>query len=273
MVGELEGINLAADNASEDADFNAGFTTEALASSTETPSDDASVSGKTNQEIQAPAELATITSAEWKALTAKAAMVDEIKAGQQTRDDKVFGHIGALKQRIEGLSSMGTGQPVTLNDMDFAELKAEYPELSELYQKGLSKVLERIRPSASTIPKEEIETQVTARTAEVRSELIDAHLDAVIDGDWRMEVNTEPFKAWIDAAPSDVKALQESNSVRDAARLLRLFKASKTTAPTRPPAPSARQRVLSAAVNPRGAGVHAPMPSEDDEFNNAFKRG
>lgn len=277
----------AIDEAAADAEFNAGFAPEAVPSPTATP-DPADPGAGTDPAAQAPAAAAPaeppkyrqVTEDEWTTLMGKATAIDEIKAGQQSRDDKVFGHIGALKQTIDSLKTAAqTGQPVEILPEDFAELTEQFPELAEVQLKGLTKVLGRLRPGAASVPKEEIETQIATRTAEVRSQLIDAQLDAVVDGDWRAEVKSPEFKTWLDAQPADVQTLQASDSLRDASKLMRLFKVAKSAPPAKapppaPPAPpSGRQRLLSAAANPRGTAAHASAPSDDDEFNAAFKQG
>lgn len=290
MAGEAgtEALNeqTAIDEAAADAEFNAGFAPEAAPGPTETPEPEAQSAGA-DPAAQAPAAAAPaeppkyrqVTEDEWTSLMNKATAIDEIKASQQSRDDKVFGHIGALKQTVEGLKAASqTGQPVEISTEDFAELAAEFPEFAELQLKGLTKVLGRIRPGGAAVPKDEIESQVALNTAKTRSELIDAQLDAVVDGDWQAEVRKPEFKTWLDAQPDDVKALESSNSLRDASRMLRLFKSAKPLVPTvkapAPPAPpSARKKLLSAAANPRGTVAHAPAPSEDDEFNSAFSKG
>lgn len=280
--------NTAIEEAAADADFNAGFAPEAAPSPTATPDADEPGAGANPaaqaQAAAAPAEppkYRQVTEDEWTTLMGKATAIDEIKAGQQSRDDKVFGHIGALKQTIDSLKTAAqTGQPVEILPEDFAELTEQFPELAEVHLKGLTKVLGRLRPGAAGVPKEEIETQIATRTAEVRSQLIDAQLDAVVDGDWRAEVKSPEFKTWFDAQPSDVQTLQASDSLRDASKLMRLFKVAKSAPPAKappppaPPAPpSGRQRLLSAAAPPRGTGAHAPAPSDDDEFNAAFTKG
>lgn len=279
MAGEAtEADKVAAAEAASDAEFNAGFTQEMP---TATPAFDEPT--PTPEPVEPPPEppkLAQITEEQFQDLLKKATAIDEIKAESKQRDDKVFGHIGQLRQTLDGLKSQGHGKPVELTDEDFAELRAEYPDLADPTVKGLSKVLQRI--NAGQAPDlSKLEQQFATQSAQTRTEVIDAHLDAIVDGDWQEEVKTDTFKTWADKQPDDVKALADSNAMRDAAKLLRLYQKSKsapvvaaeTPKPTPAPTPApvnTRARVLQANVNPRGSTAITPNPSADDEFHAAF---
>lgn len=281
MAGEAtEVVDEKAQALAEDTDFNAGF--EAVAP-TETPDEDTpeATPEPTPAPVEAP-KLAQITEEQFQDLLKKATEIDAIKADQTKRFDSAFGHIGQFKQQLEKLQATGTGgKPIELTPEDFAELRAEYPDLVEPTVKGLSKVLSRIQGQAPDTSK--LEQQFATQSAQTRTEVIDAHLDAIVDGDWRAERNSPAFTAWEATWTDKEKELANGVSLRDAASLMRMYQKVKsipavavnpvaTPAPT--PAPvSSRTRVLQAAVNPKGSAAVSRTPSDDDEFDAAFKGG
>lgn len=289
------------DELGTDADFDAGFT----GAPTETPGNQAeaaedkqlgdAAAGVTEDkpasdgqpastetpaaQTQAPApEFVQLTREDFTKLMQRAEEVDNLKSTVQQNADKVFGTIGGIQRIVNDLKATPAGQPLKLSEADFAELTAEYPELAALTTKGIQRVLEKLPARAAAVDPAAISKVVQDETATVRQEVIDSHLDAVVDGDWREEVRKPEYAAWIDKQPDAVKALGASDSLRDAAKLMRLYKAHRdapppATAPTTQQTSPTRSRVFAAAVAPKGAGVTAVRPSEDDEFESGFKQG
>lgn len=270
MPGETDVVAVdAANQEADDAAFNAGFEADVP---TETPdqkpsSEQEEVPTKATEE-PAP-KLAQITEEQFQDLLTKASRVDEIRAAQEKSFGTAFGKIGGIERVLSQLqTSASGGQGIEVTADDFAELRAEFPELADLQAKGLNKILGKLKGPATADPSA-IEQMVSTRVADTKKQLVDAHLDAVIDGDWVAEVNSEQYKRWIPTQPDEVKSLAASESVRDAARLLRLFKSAKTEA-SAATKPSTRKQQLEAAVTPRGAGGHTRAPSADDDFNAGF---
>lgn len=291
------------DELGTDADFDAGFT----GAPTETPGNQAeaaedkqlgdaaagipeeqpagdgqpSTTETPAAETQAPApEFVQVTREDFTKLMQRAEEVDNLKSTVQQNADKVFGTIGGIQRILNDLKAQPSGQPLQLSEADFAELTAEYPELAALTTKGIQRVLEKLPARTAAVDPAAIDKVVQERTATVRTEVIDSHLDAVVEGDWREEVKKPEYAAWIEKQPDEVQALGASESLRDAAKLMRLYKAHRDTPPAPPaqtqpaqqPSPT-RSRVIAAAVAPKGAGVTPVRPSEDDDFESGFKSG
>lgn len=278
-----------------DADFDAGFTGN---DSTATPSqapeastteagaaEPAAATTEADPAAAAPAqevppEIVQVTRAQFDQLMRKAEEVDNLKTSVQQTADKVWGKIGGVERILSDLRAQPAGQSLKLSEEDFAELKAEYPELAGLQMKGLQRVLEKLPLRAAAVDPGAIEKVVQERTATVRAEVIDSNLDAIVDGDWREEVRTQSYKDWVKKQAEDIQALGDSHSLRDASKLLRLYKAymaapkNESTQQNTPPASPTRSRVLAAAVTPKGTlGKAQTKPTEDDEFNSGFKSG
>jgi hypothetical protein len=277
-----------------DADFDAGFAGTPTVTPEkpeagqegEKPQDQATAAENTAQEGQQPTatpaapEYVQVTKDQLEELMARAREVDNLKAVPQ-RIDQAFGKLGGIERIIQGLQKQQTdqpqGEPLKLSEADFAELKQQFPEVAELQLKGMQRVLERIRiPGADP---QAIDKVVGERTAAVRTELVDSRLDEIVDGDWRQEVNKPEFTDWINKQAADVQALADSDSLRDAATLLRKFKTFRNTPapapaqPTQAAPPTVKSRAIAAAVPPRGNQAVSRQPTADDEFDAGFKSG
>lgn len=93
---------------------------------------------------------------------------------------------------------------------------------------------------------------VAKETATVRTEAVDAHLDGIVDGDWRAEVKTDDFNKWMQGQPADIQALGESAKLTDAAKMLRLFVKSKQANPAQQILQQRSAKLDAAAGVPRG---------------------
>lgn len=277
-----------------DADFDAGFAgaptvtpekpaagaqgeqPEGQSTTAEKPADE----GQQPTETPAAPEYVQLTKDQLESLMARAQEVDNLKAVPQ-RIDQAFGKLGNVERILQSLQKQQTeqpqGQPLQLSEADFAELKQQFPEVAELHLKGMQRVLERIKiPGADP---QAIEKVVSERTAAVRTELVDSRLDEIVDGDWRQEVNSQAFKDWLPKQPAEVQALADSDSLRDAATLMRKFKSFRDNpapAPAQPAqaaTPTVKSRVIAAAVPPRGNQAVSRQPTEADEFEAGFKSG
>lgn len=268
-----------------DADFDSGF----AGTPTETPEKPAasSAEGAQAQESTAatenqaqPGAQPTETPAAPKYVQITETEFVALKALPQ-RLDQAFGKIGGVERIMQTLqtqqSRQPSGEPLKLSEADFAELKTEYPELADLHIKGMQRVLERINiPGADP---QAIDKVVGERTAALRTELVDSRLDEIVDGDWRQEINTPKYKDWISSQPEDVQALGDSDSLRDAATLLRKFRSFRdtpppaTAQPTQAATSNVKSRAIAAAVPPRGNQAVSSRPTEDDEFDAGFRSG
>lgn len=268
------------DNATDESQMSSGFTDV----STETP---------TRAAVEAVAQ--EVTQAE---ATPAVPAIDPIKEimGRldkfQASHDKLAGNLGRLQQSQEEVrATLAAAQTATksvqnaptnaqvkeaMSDPEeWARLKASYPEWATATEKLIDARLAHVGGKA--VDQAEIDRivadRVAGQTATVRTEMIDSHLDSIVDGDWRAEVATEAFGKWMEGQSDAVKALGESSKITDAAKILRMYGASKktvTSAQPIVPSPSARQKRLEAAVVPKGSGGHGSAPNEKDEMSMGF---
>lgn len=255
------------DTNESDDDFESGFSSVGQTTTPEPTDDEPEVKPEPEPQVPEPPKLAQITEAQFQDLLAKASLVDEFKADAQRKFDNAFGQLGGLKQTVERFNSSNSA-PVQVSDEDFTEMATEFPELAKLQTQGLNRVLAKLRGGPAAVDTSVIEQIVAQRTAEYRADALDRLNDIVED--W--ESKRSDIQAWVATQPDAVKALADSDQVRDAASLLRQYRAAKAQ-PAQPtkPAISTRQRQLEAAVTPRSARGAAPEPGEVDEFEAGFR--
>jgi hypothetical protein len=205
----------------------------------------------------------------------------------QAMHDKLAGHIGRFERSLREINTtLATAQAAakTVGDAPTqtaiktaAEDPAEWATLKQQYPEWAAATEAMVTSRASSFDSEAFEAKVNAaiegKTAAMQERIVDASLNAVYPG-WRKEVVSPAFAAWVGAQPDDIKALTQSDDVGDAAKMLKLYEASKAAPAATPPQtksePSPREKRLAAAVNPRGAGGHAEGASAIDEFESGY---
>lgn len=259
--------------------FMAGFAEDENAQPTETPA--AAPAPAQPAEAPPPApEYVQVTKADWDTVSQRAAKIDEIAATLGNRFDQAFGKMGGLERKLAELQT-GTpkGETVQVSDEDFAELKEEYPGLSELTVKGLNRMLGKLKGTGSIDPQ-----AIEKAVAPLRDEM----LETAFPG-WKEDVKTPDFAAWRKTQGPEVEQLAASDKHADAAKLLRMFYARTKTealkpaaapaatpappapaAPTAPAQPSMRSRQIAAAVALRGDSAAPPSTSGKTPFMAGF---
>lgn len=281
-----------------DDDFLAG-----IDGSTETPSQTAPQEEQKPEpqadpaaQVETPApEFIQITKADWEALQSRAAAIDELKVAQERLAGTAFGKIGDLQRQLKEGGSRG---PVKLSEEDFAELKADYPELADSQLKGLQRVLDKIGGPAAAFDTEAIDKRMEERLLQQRQELVEETLETVVP-EWKQDVATPDFMGWVEkqpgwkpqyadqrytdlirkdpnselsklikANPSSPVAQFFSSRPSDAAALVGAYRRDKSAATEQPrqAPPSARKQQLAAATTPKSSGARAPTRTEDDDF-------
>jgi len=179
--------------------------------------------------------------------------------------DKAYGKIGEFGRVIAQLQqTTAAGQAIEVTADDFPKLREEFPELAELQAKDMNAILSRFKGTG--VDMAATEKKFSEQVEAIRQQATDTSLDAVVGGDWVAEVNSDAYKTWIATQPAETRALEASDSIRDAAKLLRAFKAR----PKSEPRPSTRTQQLAAAVPPKGTGtVRTSQPTTEEEAFNA----
>lgn len=273
------------DQAAADAAFTAGYDGQP----TETPVEKVEPAKDVKDEPKA-GEAAAEPAKEAQPVTLESLLqrIEKFEQGQGKNSDKLFGHIGRLERSYRELqTAQATGQAAakTVDDapsqsaikaaaedpQEWATLKSQYPEWAAATEKMVAARAPSLDVKAF---EDKVYAAIDGKTAEMQSRIIDSSLNAVFPG-WRTEVNSDAFKAWMGAQSDEVKALGASDDVGDAARMLKLYDASKTVKPEPSPTPtkpeiSAREKRLAAAVTPRGTGGHAGGSTDEDEFTAGY---
>lgn len=266
-----------------DADFNAGF-----------DNDDAIPTAAPVAEVDTKAQVADPAVA--KPAVAEPAEVVKPKYARVTEEqlthimaqaaehkrslDTAFGKIGSLQQVIDGLkASTVAGEQVAISAEDFAELKEEYPELTEMTVKGMNKALSKMRGTGAAVAPAQLEQLVQERLAAETPKITQAleqsfelKLLGRSHNDWKDVVKSPEYSAWLAKQPETVrKAATESWDSTVTIPIISSFKESRKAAAAKATqVVDTRQRRLDAGINPRGTGGHAPGPTEDDDFHAGF---
>ena len=275
-----------------DADFNAGFDTEE-ADATPTKPPEANADDDTQAAAPVVAAVAEPVVAEPVAVAPKPkyAKVTEEQlasivaqaADSQRKFDQAFGKIGGLQQMIDALkSSTVAGEQVAISAEDFAELKAEYPELTELTVKGMNKALGKMKGTGAAVGPAQLEQLVQQRLAAETPKITQAIEQSVelrllkrSHGDWKEVVASPEYNTWLAKQPETVRTAATTSWDSDITiPIISSFKESrKADKAQTTQAVSTRQQRLEAGINPRGTGGHAPGPTEDDDFHAGFNSG
>lgn len=220
------------------------------------------------------------------------------------RDDEVRQFMAASRQAANKVADAPTQAQVQKafeSPDEWKQLGQDFPEWVSATEKFLDAKLAGVKvPSQDDIEariNDRVRQQAEAmrqEAAQLRQEQIITTLDAIVDGD-AVEVVTSPaFKGWmqtvpgwsdwmsdqsltsrelanpnsplskyVQANPNSEIAQYVSPKVSDAAKLLRAFERSKTRKPE-PQKTSMKQRLMAAAVSPKGNGGSSARSPQDD---------
>jgi len=210
------------------------------------------------QDTPSAPKYAQITEDQFNDLMAKVSQIDE----GRRQIDTLSGHLGGMKQVVEGLKQ----QRKSLSAGQLKRVAAEFPELAEALQSDLSEL-----GGASVDPVEidkrvesVVETRVAAKAIEFETKLLRFY-----HRDWEAVVASNDFTAWKNQLPEAERTkLNTSNDGEYIADKLTEFKAAKAAkdkadaeAAAKAKSSDKRQQRLEAAVPPRGTGGHTPSRS------------
>jgi hypothetical protein len=145
------------------------------------------------------------------------------------------------------------------------QLRAEHPDFVRIQEEFLDARLahEKVNQLDQAAIDKIVSERVAGDTASVRAELIDAHLDAIVDGDWRAIAASPEFAKWREGQTAEVNALGASDKMSDSAKLLRLYQHAKIENPAADIIAARKNKLANAASTPRGIRV-PPVKSEAD---------
>lgn len=297
---------LAAAEAAEAAELEAGFTDAPTGETPPAATDEAAakeaaekaaadkVAADAAAALAAQPKYRQVTEDEWTKITAKAGEIDQIRADHRKELDKAFGKVGGLERTLATIqAATPTGYAVEVTDDIVADLTKEFPELGGLALKAFKTFAGKLKgtapaaPAAAVIDPKEIDAIATAKVVALQTEALD---DA--RPEWREIVGAQadknPYRTWLATQPPEYQAkLASTNSAIVIERSIKKFEEAKATADkaaaaaTEKAAKEAadkaaadkRRGVLAAAVPPRGSGGHAAAAPKDDDFEEGFKNG
>lgn len=310
---EQAAADAAAKAQQEDADalaqFESGYTGQTLDSETppaevpptettaETPADPAegkSASGETVETEPPVVPKADISKEQFEQLLAAANSIGDIRSAVEKLRGDAFGRMGGLERTLKGLQdATPAGQPIELTSEDLAEVKAEYPQLTESLVTGLSRVLKKMKGTgaAPAVDLEALDQRVIEKASviaqeaiaresvRIREDVATQMLEAQHEG-WRELVGPKDsdtaYRRWLKTkGPDYEKKLLSSNDPVEISRSISTFKETQKVTPApagKPASPDTdRKQRLAEAITPRGG--KPPMPrakTPEEEFAEGF---
>ena len=247
--------------------FAAGFdsdeeqTTPPVTQEDKTEPQEAVATEKTEVE---PPKYAQITEAQFTDLMVKANQFDDSKR----KIDTLSGHIGGLKQTIEGLKQ----QQVKIGPGQLKRLSAEFPELAEMLAEDLGGL------TGSTVDPQEIDKRVDEKVEAALQKNVATEIEILSEfhSDWKEVNQSAEFAEWKQTLSPARKAKLESSVDGEyiASRMteFKAVQAAKEKA-AKDAAEAAnrqnsntRQKRLEAAVPPRGTGGQTTSRNDVSDF-------
>jgi len=255
--------------------FAAGFdsdeqtTTPATPEVKTEPAEPVATEEKTEAE---PPKYAQITEAQLNDLMAKANQFDDSKR----KIDTLSGHIGGLKQTLEGLKA----QQVKIGPGQLKRLSAEFPELAEMLAEDLGAL------SGSPVDPQDIDKRVQEKVEAALQKDVAAEIEILSEyhSDWKEINGSAEFAEWKNTlSPARKAKLEASVDGEYIASRMTEFKAAKeakdkAAADAAKAAEAAktsnnRQKRLEAAVTPRGTGGQTSSRNEQSDFMAGWNSG
>ena len=191
------------------------------------------------------------------------AMIEEQKTERQKLNDKVFGKVGDLEQRLTALKSTASG----LHPKAKERLKADFVELHDMLfggdDDGAPAEPQQVAPAAAQA--QPVSTMgADGFTAEQRMELRLLKRD---HPDYEQVARSPEFAAWQGSAlsPDDAAALNDAWDADLVSKRLSEFKAFQAASSKQASENQIRQNRLNDAINPRGVPRVGTSSSGDDD--------
>lgn len=204
-----------------------------------------------------------------------------IKSNVKKLADDMGGRVGSVEAWVKNLrASTPSGQAVQVTAEDFAELRQEFPELTDLQVKGINRALSKMTGTAQVVSHD-----TTQFKQELKADLAAETLDET-HPDWRTVIGLPErtggpapdtaYRRWLATQPPAYQAKLAStwNATVIASSIDQFTKATGTQPKSPAKAGDARRTQLAAAVVPQGAGTVPTNTarSEDDEIMEGFKQ-
>jgi hypothetical protein len=230
-----------------------------------------------------------LTKQEWDNTKAAAGKVSSL----ESQVAKLMGSLPSAEKIVQQVlesvrSQTPAGEAVKLTAEDLAELKEDFPELTEKLLVGIGRAFERANVKGTgTVqsPAPPVDVEKTVQQA-----LIDRDIKTLTRAypDWDKIVGrpptpdappdeNAPFRIWLKTQPAEYqKEIRESRSPLDVKEAIDKWRAETASAApsAKPDRAAARRAVLADAVTPRADGNPPPLNpplSADEAFASGFK--
>ena len=235
-------------------------------------------------------KIVQLTEEKYQELLAQATTINDVKSALEQLKGKTFGTIGGLERTLNELkSASASGKPVELSPEDLAELREVYPEMTTELEKGLTRILGKVKGGAPAFDPAVLEPLVTAAIEKATPALKDAihredALETLTDRHptWATIVGPETsetdFRTWLKGTktPEAQAAIMDTWNPKAAGDVIDEFleHQKKTAAlPKKSDAETRRER-MAQGVQPKGSTPPVPKtPTVEDAFNEGFKTG
>lgn len=266
-------VETGADDAAYAADFAAGFSGQP----TETPVQEEAQAVETPEQ-----QVAAEATPEPKYVQLTEEKYNELvkMLGMQSKLDQGFGTLGQIQQVIKQMQAAEkAGVDFEATDEDFAELKAEFPELATMHRTALNRILKKLKVPAAQAPALDEGALAQRVSLKLAANLLEDEFP-----DWREIVgplgSETPFRKWVATLHEvDQKKIWGSRNPLYLAQQLTKFteaqskaaaKVTTSAGSTPPPKPAPdRQARLKAAVPVKGV-TPASTPADEGGFSSGF---
>jgi hypothetical protein len=261
-----DGVITAADEAAEDAAFEAGFAAIAIESAPE-PEPVAAAAPEPEKPEPAvapePEPSKPLTKDDLEAIIA--ATKQETRQEMQALHDRVFGKFGELKQKIDAMKSSTGGLSAKARE----KLTDQFPELASMLFDDEPEP-EPVIPATST-PVQPASSAVTEDNWQADPlKLVEMRLLTRDHSDWKQVVVSQEFNSWRQTAlaPADNAKLDEAWDADFVSAKITEFKAWQAAQAKKAADDKKKQERLDAAITPRG-NPRAGTSSLDDNDEEA----
>lgn len=165
--------------------------------------------------------------------TANAQLLHHVKTaeGRVAAMQREFQQARVAQQQVAPQEAPSQGQIVNAakNPEKWEQLKEDFPEWAGAMEEYVASKLGSVQPQQGLDPQQVaafVQQQVDQTKVEMRQAIEEARVDGKYEN-WKDTVNTLEFTQWFTVQPPDVRALANSDSARDAIRMLDMFHETK----------------------------------------------
>jgi len=166
--------------------------------------------------------------------TANAQLLHHVKTaeGRVAAMQREFQQARVAQQQVAPQEAPSQGQIVNAakNPEKWEQLKDDFPEWAGAMEEYVASQLGSVRSQGNMLTPEQVAGYVQQQVEQTKSEMRQAIEEARVDGkyeNWKDTVNTLEFTQWFTVQSPETRSLANSDSARDAIRMLDMFHETK----------------------------------------------